>query len=169
MVAAKPDAGGYREGEVGPVTSVLTIGTFDLLHYGHVDFLNRAAELGAGLTVGINSDRFAATFKDRPVMDEDERAYAVRQLGYATEVNDGPGHELIRALRPAVLAVGSDWARKDYRAQINVTQDWLDGRGITLAYVPYRQWRPISSTEIRRRLRVAELPCPPPVDSQEIA
>jgi len=134
------------------MTDVLTLGTFDLLHYGHLDFLAAAARLGAALTVGVNSDRFTASFKAAPVMDQDERLYAVTRAGYEAVLNDGPGYDLIATTRPRVLAVGSDWARKDYLAQLWVTQDWLDGRGVTVAYVPYRQWRPISSTEIRKRV-----------------
>jgi cytidyltransferase-like protein len=137
--------------------SVLTIGTFDLMHFGHVDFLKACASLGEDLTVGVNTDRFAGSFKPEPVMDQDERTYAVEQLGYPAVLNDGPGHVLIDRLRPHVLAAGSDWARKDYLGQIFVTQDWLDGRGITVAYVPRTCWRPMSSTEVRRRVRLQEL------------
>jgi len=135
------------------VTSVLTIGTFDLLHYGQVDFLRAAAALGAVLTVGVNTDAFTASYKRRPVMSQDERIYAVRQLGYAALFNDSAGRALISEVSPDVLAVGSDWARRDYLAQVGVTQDWLDEQGITLAYVPYvRKW-PVSTSEIIRRIR----------------
>jgi cytidyltransferase-like protein len=135
---------------------VLTIGTFDLLHFGHVDFLRAAARLGAVLTVGVNSDDFAGSFKRRPVMSQDERMHAVGQLGYEVLLNTSAGRELIEAHdahEPDVLAVGSDWARKDYLRQIGVTQDWLDARRITLAYVPYVQHAPISTSEIIRRIR----------------
>lgn len=130
---------------------VLTLGTFDLLHYGHVDFLERCATLGA-LTVAVNSDEFASTFKDAPIMSQTERTYAVAQLGYRTILNDSAGKELIKEEHPDVIAVGSDWARKDYLKQIDMTQDQLDGLGITLAYVPRDRWKPMSSTEIRRRI-----------------
>jgi hypothetical protein len=59
--------------------------------------------------------------------------------------------------RPAILgcnarivAIGSDWARRDYYAQMGFDQDWLDEHGLVLAYVPYSGG--ISSTIIRRRL-----------------
>ena len=132
---------------------VLTIGTFDILHFGHVAFLQQAARLGTELLTGVNTDRFVTQFKPPPVMGEAERVHALRQLGYRTWLNDGPGRELIETLRPDVLAIGSDWARKDYLAQVGVTQDWLDERKIILAYVPYVQSMPISTTEIRRRVR----------------
>lgn len=140
-----------------PACRVLTIGTFDILHYGHIAFLRQAARLGTELHTGINTDRFVQQFKPAPVMGEAERVHALRQLGYRTHLNDGPGRDLIDALRPDVLAIGSDWARKDYLAQIGATQDWLDGRNITLAYVPYVQGgMPISTTEIRRRITERE-------------
>jgi cytidyltransferase-like protein len=135
------------------VTTALTIGTFDLLHHGQVDFLRAAARLGAELTVGVNTDAFAASYKRRPVMTQDERIYAVRQLGYPALFNASAGRELIYEVAPDVLAVGSDWARKDYLAQIGVTQDWLDERKIILAYVPYVQHSPVSTSEIIRRIR----------------
>lgn len=132
---------------------VLTIGTFDILHWGHIDFLKRCAELG-DLTVGVNSDTFVASFKsESPIMSLKERTHAVKTIGYDTEFNGTAGKNLINRLRPDILAVGSDWARKDYLKQIDVTQDWLDEHNIILAYVPYVQLLPISSTEIKRRIR----------------
>jgi len=130
---------------------VLTLGTFDILHSGHVAFLRRARALGTALIVGVNTDGFAASFKRQPVMDEDERMHAVSQLGCIVLPNRSAGRELIGAVRPAVLAVGSDWARRDYYAQIGCDQDWLDDRGIILALVPYTAG--ISTSEIIRRIR----------------
>lgn len=131
---------------------VLTLGTMDLCHHGHVDFLKQCSLLGE-VTVGVNSDEFASTFKEAPIMNQDERMYAIQQLGYATLLNTSSGRELIDEVRPNILAVGSDWARRDYLKQIDVDQDWLDDRKIILAYIPYVQAMPISSTEIKRRIR----------------
>ena len=133
-------------------TRVLTIGTFDILHHGHIAFLHQCARLGTELYVGVNTDRFVQQFKPAPVMGEDERAHALRQLGYRVMLNDGPGRDLIESCGPDVLAIGSDWARKDYLAQVDVDQDWLDGRKIILAYVPYVQKMAVSTTEIKRRV-----------------
>lgn len=134
-------------------TRVLTIGTFDLLHHGQVDFLRSAARLGGSLSVGVNSDEFAASYKRRPIMTQDERMHAVGQLGYPVILNKSAGRELIERARPDVLAVGSDWARKDYLRQVDVTADWLDEHRIILAYVPYEHHSPISTSEIIRRIR----------------
>jgi glycerol-3-phosphate cytidylyltransferase len=134
------------------MTTVLTIGTFDLLHFGHVAFLKQCRRLGTGLYVGVNTDRFAEEFKRRPVMSQEERMHALQLLGYETWLNDSAGRDLIGRLRPDVLAVGSDWARKDYYAQIDCSRQWLDQHRIILAYVPYVQHMPISTSEIRRRV-----------------
>lgn len=133
------------------LTKVLTIGTFDILHWGHLDFLKECKKLGP-LTVGVNSDEFVKTFKDPPVMTDIERTYALNQLGYDTVINDSSGKKLIEMMRPHILVVGSDWARKDYLKQINVDQDWLDKQRIILAYIPYIQRYSISTTEIKRRI-----------------
>ena len=135
------------------MSRVLTIGTFDILHFGHVAFLRQCEKLGTELVVGVNSDEFVQSFKPAPIMTEDERLHAIRQFGYCAKLNISAGRDLIAAVRPDVLAIGSDYARKDYYAQIDVTQDWLDERKITLAYIPYVQALPISTSEIRRRIR----------------
>lgn len=132
------------------MTLVMTIGTWGVPHMGHAAFLRRSEAFGE-LIVGVNSDRFVERYKgSRPPFDQEERLALVRSLGYVAALNDGPGRDLIDYHRPGVLTVGTDWARRDYLAQIGVTQDWLDERGITIAYVPMRPLG-ISSTEIVRR------------------
>jgi cytidyltransferase-like protein len=130
---------------------VLTIGTFDILHWGHLDFLRQCSRFG-DVVVGVNTDDFVTTFKREPIMKTYERCHAVRAAGYSVRENDSPGRELIEKEEPDVLAVGSDWARKDYMKQIDVTQDWLDEHHIMLLYIPYVQKIPISSSEIKRRI-----------------
>lgn len=139
--------------------SVLTIGTFDLLHVGHLNLLQQARSmemhpLTSGLAVGVNTDSFAKSFKRTPIQTYNERVDTLEALGYRVYPNDGPGFELIRQLRPLVLAVGTDWARKDYYTQIKMTQDELDELGIILAYVPYTPG--VSTTELIERIRHGE-------------
>lgn len=133
---------------------VLTIGSFDILHFGHIDFLRKCQTLG-DLTVGVNTDEFIKQFKPAPTLTLQERVYALEQAGFKTVVNSSAGRELIESLKPEVLVVGSDWARKDYYQQINVSQTWLDKRNIVMAYVPYIQKYHISSSEIKKRVRDA--------------
>jgi len=57
----------------------------------------------------------------------------------------------ISQVEPNYIVVGSDWAEKDYYAQMGFDQKWLDERGIGLVYVPYT--KTISSTQIRSRMQ----------------
>jgi hypothetical protein len=56
----------------------------------------------------------------------------------------------IAECKPDVIAIGSDWARKDYYKQMQFDQDWLDERNISLIYIPYTKG--ISSTLIKEKL-----------------
>lgn len=133
---------------------VLAMGTYDLLHYGHVDFLRRAASLGTRLVVGVNTDAFAASYRSEPpVMRQEERFYAVQQLGYEVRYNESAGRELIEKVKPDVIAEGSDWIGRDWYAQTDTTQAMLDGWGCILAYIPRVTWQPISASEIKARVR----------------
>ena len=66
---------------------VITYGTFDLLHYGHINILRRAKELGDYLIVGVTSDSFDKRRGKLNVRNNVlERVEAVRQTGYADEI-----------------------------------------------------------------------------------
>lgn len=133
---------------------VLTVGTFDLFHYGHVNFLRQARELGDYLIVGVNGDEFVERFKRPTVMRFLERMAVIVGCAYADEVVGNYGEEdlkpLIRDLHPDILVVGDDWKHKDYFAQTQLSQAFLDGYKCELVYVPYT--KSISTTEIRQRI-----------------
>lgn len=133
---------------------VYTGGTFDLLHPGHVNFLKICSQLGS-VTVSLNSDDFVKTYKGHPpVMRFDERRAMLLALPSVEKVVENTGGAdskvAIISVAPNIIAIGSDWARRDYYTQMNFTQDWLDERGISLLYIPYSKG--ISSSEIKRRL-----------------
>lgn len=135
---------------------VYTGGTFDLLHAGHVNFLKRCSEIG-DVIVALNTDDFIAKYKGKPpVMSFDERASVLLGLKYVKEVIPNVGGAdsriSIDLVAPDYILIGSDWARKDYYAQMGFDQDWLDERGIILGYVPYTAG--ISTTNIKGRLKV---------------
>ena len=93
---------------------ILTNGCFDLLHVGHIRYLNAAKEIGGALLVGINSDRQARALKGkgRPQMPESERAELIASLRCvdAVTIFDEPTvEELIAAVRPDVHAKGTDY------------------------------------------------------------
>lgn len=136
--------------------SVYTGGTFDLIHWGHANFLRRCAELGS-VTVSLNTDEFIAAYKGKPpVMSFAEREAVLLSLRSVERVIPNFGgadsKPAIELVKPDLIVIGSDWARRDYYAQMQFTQDWLDERGIGLVYIPYT--RGISSTEVKKRLRV---------------
>jgi glycerol-3-phosphate cytidylyltransferase len=129
---------------------VATTGTFDLPHLGHAAFLSKAGRLGDKLVVGVLTDSFEESYKgQRPLFDQFERAEQLAYLGLRVEIVHSQ-REFFLSERPQVIVVGSDWGRKDYLKQIDLTWSELEGLEITLAYVPYTPG--ISSTEIKRRM-----------------
>jgi glycerol-3-phosphate cytidylyltransferase len=136
---------------------VYTGGTFDLLHRGHVEFLRKCnvlAGLGGRVIIGLNTDEFVASYKRPTVMTYEERRDVLHGCKWVYDVVENTGGplsgEAIETVAPDAVAIGSDWARRDYYTQMGITQDWLDVRNIILCYVPYTA--DISSTSIRERL-----------------
>lgn len=130
---------------------ILTKGSFDPPHRGHKRLFDRLSVFGE-VIVGVNSDRFYAEYRGEPPMvNQDERMRLISEFGYQAELNDGPGRDLIEKIRPDFVAVGSDWLRKDFLAQIDMTPDDFEEMGIGLIYLPRTPG--ISSTEIREKLR----------------
>jgi len=135
---------------------VYTGGTFDLLHRGHASFLKRCSELGS-VTVSLNTDEFIAAYKGKPpVMTYAEREEILMALRYVDRVIPNFGgadsKPAIELIQPDIIAIGTDWARRDYYAQMQFSQDWLDERDISLIYIPYTSG--ISSTEVKARLAI---------------
>jgi len=95
-------------------TIVLANGCFDLLHVGHVRYLEAAKREGDVLVVAINTDESVRRNKGegRPLVPQDERAEvlaALRCVDYVTAFGETTADELIRALRPQVHAKGTEW------------------------------------------------------------
>lgn len=133
---------------------VYTGGTFDLPHKGHVRFLQKCAQLGE-VWVALNTDDFIKQYKgNKPVMSYEERKTVLEEYKSVAHVvpNEGGADSTlaINSVCPDIIAIGSDWARKDYYKQMGFDQDWLDERNISLMYIPYTEG--ISTTEIKRRL-----------------
>ena len=96
---------------------VFTNGCFDLLHIGHVRYLEEAKSLGDILVVGLNSDRSVRGLKgpNRPILPEEERAEILSGLECVNYINifDEPTPlELISSLQPQVLVKGGDWTKE---------------------------------------------------------
>ena len=137
---------------------VYTGGTFDLFHAGHVRLLERCRELSgeSGMViVSLNTDEFIEEYKGKPpIISYQDRAEVLLSCRYVDKVIPNFGNEdskpAIIEASPDIIAIGSDWARKDYYKQMQFTQDWLDKLNISLIYIPYTQG--ISSTDIKTRL-----------------
>ncbi len=94
---------------------VFTNGCFDLLHVGHVKYLQKARKLGDLLVLGLNSDDSIRRLKgeNRPLICEDERAHILAALDCIDHVvifDEDTPLELIRAIQPDILAKGEDYA-----------------------------------------------------------
>lgn len=97
---------------------VFTNGTFDILHRGHVSYLEKARSAGDLLVVGVNSDSSVRSYKGpgRPVNPEADRLYvlaALQCVDYVVLFSDSTPLNLIMKLKPDVLAKGADWKLKD--------------------------------------------------------
>jgi D-beta-D-heptose 7-phosphate kinase/D-beta-D-heptose 1-phosphate adenosyltransferase len=96
---------------------VFTNGCFDLLHIGHVRYLEKARTLGDVLVVGVNSDSSVRKLKGpkRPILPEEERAGILSGLGcvdYVTLFDEIDPLKLITSLQPDVLVKGGDWTKE---------------------------------------------------------
>ena len=94
---------------------VFTNGCFDILHAGHVDYLNKAKAMGDILLVALNSDSSIRRIKGekRPVVNQDERAFIMENLkcvDYVTFFDEDTPAEIIEKLVPDVLVKGADWS-----------------------------------------------------------
>lgn len=98
-------------------SAVLANGCFDILHRGHIQLLERAAQLGSPLVVGLNSDKSVEKLKGpaRPIVPQVDRAEVLAALSFVSFVIifDGDLVNLIDQIKPAVLVKGSDWAGKN--------------------------------------------------------
>ena len=140
----------YGPGRPGAV--VFTNGCFEILHAGHVTYLDQARALGDALVVGVNSDvsaRRLAKGPGRPYVPEEDRALLVAALEAVDAVSvfeeDTPA-ELIRALLPAVLVKGADWDREDV-----VGREAVEAAGGRVELLPLVEGR--STTGLLGRIR----------------
>ena len=130
---------------------VFTNGCFDLLHAGHVRYLNEARSLGDVLVVGLNTDDSVRRLKGegRPLTPERERAEILLALAAVDAVvlfSEETPREVIQALSPDVLVKGGDW---DVEAIVG--REHVRSRGGEVRSIPLLEGR--STTSILRKLR----------------
>ena len=119
---------------------VFTNGCFDILHVGHVKYLQEAKSFGDILIVGLNSDASVRELKGptRPVNVEDDRAYilaALDAVDYVVKFSDDTPHDLIKMIAPDVLVKGGDYEGKKVVgtefAKVLKLVDFVDGKSTT--------------------------------------
>jgi len=116
---------------------VFTNGCFDLLHIGHVRYLEEAKALGDVLVVGVNSDASVRKLKGpkRPILPEEERTEVLSGLGcvdYVTLFDEIDPLKLITSLRPDVLVKGGDWTKEQI-----VGKDEVERSGGKVFIIPF--------------------------------
>jgi rfaE bifunctional protein nucleotidyltransferase chain/domain len=132
---------------------VFTHGVFDLLHPGHVRYLERARSIGDALIVGLSADTSVRRTKgpDRPINSELERAEVLAALECVDAVvvfaEDTPA-EIIGALQPDVLVKGADC-----QADRSVGRDIVEARGGRVVRIPVERGH--STTAIVEKIKSA--------------
>jgi glycerol-3-phosphate cytidylyltransferase len=125
---------------------VITYGTFDLLHYGHINLLKRAKSLGDYLIVGLSTDEFNMNEKNKDCyFDYDKRKSLLEALRYVDLVIPEKNWEQklsdIQNLNVDVFVIGDDWKGKF---------DYLKDSGVEVVYLPRTE--EISTSKIKEDL-----------------
>lgn len=133
---------------------VFTNGCFDILHAGHVHYLEAAAELGDGLLVALNTDESVQRLEKspaRPLQSETSRSHVMAALGFVTGVvlfNQDTPKEIIEYITPQILIKGADYSIENI-----VGADWVlqhGGEVKTLDFLPG-----YSTTQIEKKILAA--------------
>lgn len=140
-----------RRQEMRGKTLVFTNGHFDLLHVGHLDYLEKARRRGDALFVGINGDCSSARLKGpgRPIVPAAERARLLAALMPVTAViifDEDTADGLLDALRPDIYVKGGDYARKPLPERATV--EMYGGRVELIECLPHH-----STTALIKRIR----------------
>lgn len=123
---------------------VFTNGCFDLLHIGHVKYLQEARSLGDILIVGVNSDASVKKIKGphRPIQNEQDRAEilaSLKSVNHTILFSEDTPYNLISMIKPDVLVKGGDWPVSEivgsdlvlsYKGQVQSLK-FVDGRSTT--------------------------------------
>ena len=134
---------------------VFTNGCFDIIHAGHVDYLERAKKLGDILVVGLNSDDSVKRIKGkkRPINPQEQRAKVLSSLkpvDYVVIFEEDTPEKLIKAIKPDVLVKGGDWPIEKI-----VGKEFVESYGGKVLTIPFTY--NVSTTEIIKK--IVELYC----------
>src|SRR5262245_55848817 len=132
---------------------VLTNGCFDLLHAGHVRYLEQARQLGDALAVAINGDESVRALKGtgRPLNSAADRAEvlaALESVDFVTLFSEARATRVIEAVQPAIYVKGGDYTRETLDAEEVAALERIGSEITTLPSVPGK-----STTELIKRIR----------------
>jgi rfaE bifunctional protein nucleotidyltransferase chain/domain len=148
----QPDAAGIAAIQALKAPLVFTNGCFDILHRGHVTYLEEARALGASLVVAVNTDASVRRLdkgSDRPVNPLEDRLAVLAALQCVDAVipfDEDTPLELIRRLHPDILVKGGDWP-----VERIVGAEQVLSEGGEVHSIPFRHDR--STTDLLRRIR----------------
>jgi len=130
---------------------VFTNGCFDIIHPGHTHYLREARQLGDLLVVGINSDQSVTDLKGpgRPILKEDERTevlLSLRSVDAVVSFSEPTPLDLIKAVKPHVLAKGGDWPVDKI-----VGREFVEKHGGTAVSLPFQKG--LSTSELISRIQ----------------
>lgn len=138
---------------------LLTIGTFDPLHVGHVELFAAMRRLaGEGpdaVYVGVNGDEFVARIKRRPPVMPGEQRRALIEACRSVDmglIHDGDTRAMVVNVKPDFMVLGMDWATKDIYDQWGIGREWLAEQGIGVLYVDHAHSCDVTSTMLRQRM-----------------
>ena len=115
---------------------IWTNGCFDIIHGGHIEFLQKAKAMGDILVVGLNTDKSVKKLKgeNRPIKTERERANilaALKYIDYITLFDETTPEKLIQEIRPDILVKGND-----YKIDEVVGREIVEGYGAKVKLIP---------------------------------
>ena len=124
---------------------VITYGTFDLLHYGHINLLKRAKDLGAYLIVALSTDEFNLQKDKISYFDYQQRKILLESIRYVDlvipEISWEQKREDVKKYYADIFVIGDDWEGKF---------DFLKDEGVEVVYLPRTE--EISTTQIKEDL-----------------
>lgn len=126
-----------KEFETAGKRLVFTNGCFDILHRGHVEYLQQARQLGDALIVGLNSDNSTRRLKGefRPIVPQDDRAFILASLfavDFVSIFDEDTPYDLISVAQPDILVKGGDYKIDDI-----VGKDIVEARGGKVLTIPF--------------------------------
>lgn len=131
--------------------TVLALGAFEILHWGHIDFLMRATDFG-NLTIGLTSDELLGESKRPPTFGYDERKQGLERFGWEVVPRESQSaKDVFVKVQPTYFVCGNDWLNTNHLEAMGITTKLLNRLGVTVAYLP--RDHDMSTTAIIERVR----------------